>query len=261
MVDPLVTFVHISDLHLPNRTSVIVEGRPNAHTAARAVIAQINALPFPVEFVLLTGDIGHDPTQESDYLAAKSTIGQLKPKVHVVAGNHDRAKWLHHIVMGRVPDTYYYAFQARGVQFACLDSSVKNSHHGKLGEDQLAWLDSLVSIPSDQPLVVALHHHPIGLGAQSMDMIRLTDGEALHRILLKARHRLRCVLFGHIHENITIIRDGITYASTQGTWFQSRTWHGQDDFHKDVIHLPGYNVVTLMPNGDTFIRAFRVPVE
>ncbi|MBK8134528.1 MAG: metallophosphoesterase [Chloroflexi bacterium] len=260
MVDPLITFVHISDLHLPARTSVVLDGRPNAHASARAVIAQVNALPFPVELVLITGDVGHDPGHESDYLAVKSTVSQFLPKFYVMAGNHDRSKWLHHVVMGRVPDTYYYAFQANGVQFACLDSSVKNSHHGKLGEDQLAWLDALVSIPSDQPLVVALHHHPIVLGSQSMDSIRLTDGEALHRILLKARHRIRCVLFGHIHESVTIIRDGITYASTHSTWFQSRSWHGQDDFQKDVIHTPGFNVVTLMPNGDTFIRAFRAPV-
>jgi len=68
------------------------------------------------------------------------------------------------------------------------------------------------------------------------------------------------VLFGHIHESVTIIRDGITYASTQSTWFQSRSWHGQQEFGDDVIHTPGFNVVTLLSSGETFIRAYRAPV-
>ncbi len=260
MTEPLLNFVHMSDTHLPGRTGLTSDGRPHAHGNARAVIAQINALPFPVEFVLLAGDVGHDPAQESDYLAAKSTLAKLQPKLYVLAGNHDRSKWLHHVVMGRVPDTYYYDFEARGVQVACLDSSVPHEHHGKIGEEQLAWLDRLVTLPSDRPLVVALHHHPIPVGAVSMDTLRLVDGDAMHRILLKARYRLRCVLFGHVHETMTVIRDGITYASTPSTWYQSRSWHGQDGFGNDVIHTPGFNVVTLLSNGDTFIRAFRAPV-
>lgn len=261
MTAPLLTFVHMSDTHLPGRLSGNTVGaRPNAHETARKVIEHINALPFPVDFVLHTGDVGHDPAHEPDYIAVKTTLSLLKPKVYVTAGNHDRSKWLHHMIAGRIPDTYHYAFECNGVQIACLDSSVTRSHHGKLGEAQLAWLDALVSLPSDQPLVVALHHHPIHLGATSMDNIRLVDGDAMHRTLLKARHRLRCVLFGHIHEHVTIIRDGITYASAFSTWYQSRSWHGQVDFGKDVIHTPGFNVVTLMPDGDTFIRAYRVPV-
>lgn len=165
---------------------------------------------------------------------------QFLPKFYVMAGNHDRSKWLHHVVMGRVPDTYYYAFQANGVQFACLDSSVKNSTMGSSVKTSSPGWMPWYPFPRINPWAVALHHHPIVLGSQSMESIRLTDGEALHRILLKARHRIRCVLFGHIHESVTIIRDGITYASTHSTWFQSRSWHGQDDFQKDVIHTPGF---------------------
>ena len=260
MTQPLLTFVHMSDTHLPGRTGFTTDGRPHAHANTRAVIAQINALPFPVEFVMLAGDVAHDPAHETDYLTAKATLSQLNPKLYVVPGNHDRPKWLHHVVMGRVPDTYYYEFESRGVQFICLDSSVPRSHHGKLSDDQLAWLDQLVTVPSNKPLIVVLHHHPVPVGGAALDGLRLVNGDALHQILLKARHRLRCVLFGHIHESVTIIRDGITYASTQSTWFQSRSWHGQQEFGDDVIHTPGFNVVTLLSTGETFIRAYRAPV-
>jgi 3',5'-cyclic-AMP phosphodiesterase len=256
---PLLTFVHLSDTHLPGRTGLTNDGMPHAHGNARAVIAQINALPYHLDFVLLTGDVGHDPVRETDYLAARSTLSQLRPKLHVICGEHDRPKWLHHVVMGRVPDTYYYTFEANGVQVACLDSTNGREEQGSLGDQQLAWLDKLATQPSDRPFVVAVHHHPVPLGAASGEA-GLTDGAAMHQILLKARYRLRCVLFGHIHEAVNVIRDGITYASAHSTWYQLRSWHGQEAPVKDMVHMPGFNVVTLLDNGDTFIRSYRAKV-
>ena len=36
---------------------------------------------------------------------------------------------------------------------------------------------------------------------RGLDPIVLRNGEALHKILLKAKDRLRGVFYGHIHEN------------------------------------------------------------
>ncbi|GIK29281.1 MAG: hypothetical protein DCC53_07815 [Chloroflexi bacterium] len=256
---PLVTFVHVSDTHLTGKDHPDYQAHPNAHETTRAVFEQINSLPVPVDFVLHTGDVGHDPKRESDYMTVLSTLKVLQPPLHVIAGNHDRSKWLYRTVNGRVPDTYHYAFEVNGVYFACLDSSIAHQGNGRLGDAQLTWLENIVALPTDQPLVVVVHHHPIALGSPPMDAIGLNDGEALHRVLRGARKRVRCVLFGHIHEDVTIMRDGILYASARSTWYQTRTWPRQKDFTRDPVQVPGYNLVTIMPNGDTIIRAYRVP--
>jgi 3',5'-cyclic-AMP phosphodiesterase len=104
---------------------------------------------------------------------------------------------------------------------------------------------------------VAVHHHPLPLYAPWLDGIVMTNGEDLHRVLLKARHRLRGVFYGHIHESVVTVRDGISYYSVLSGWFQTRTWHNQVIPQNEPLHFPGFNVVTLTEQ-DTFVRYYRV---
>lgn len=56
----------------------------------RKIVEQINGLPVEMKFVVHTGDITMDRTEDTALTAAAlSTLGQLKAPVHYVAGNHD----------------------------------------------------------------------------------------------------------------------------------------------------------------------------
>lgn len=260
MTDILLSFVHLSDTHLHVDPTFKGKRAWSAHPTAKAVIQSINALPHPVDFVLHTGDLGNDPLRAEHYLALRDELfGLLRPPMLVIAGNHDHRVWLREAFHPQHSQPYFVA-EFNGVQVVCLDSSVPYQAYGEIEPEQWAWLEALCAADSTKPLVVALHHHPLPLGAQAMDGLMLRDGEALHQTLLKARHRLKCVLFGHIHEQVTQLRDGILYASTFSTWYQSRTWHGQHgDFVKADVHLPGYTVVTLTRDGGVTLRPVRVP--
>ena len=102
-----------------------------------------------------------------------------------------------------------------GVQFLLLDSSVPavDEHYGQLEPEQLAWLEQRCAADDPRPLVVALHHNPLSLVVTWLEGIALRNGEALHEVLLLARNRLRCVFYGHIHESVLTLRDGIPYQS------------------------------------------------
>lgn len=260
---PLLTFVHISDTHL--HPDPLYKGDYAAFSARRgveAMIAHINALPFPIDFVLHTGDVLDNPFRAEDYALPRAVLGKITAPLYYLVGNHDRGADFQVGLLGReqseVTPTYDYTFEVNGVQIICLDSSVPGTHAGTLNEDQLAWLDRLCTAPDDRPLVVALHHHPLPLGS-TLDDIILTNGEALHAILCKARSRLRVVLYGHIHEGVVTVRDGITYHSALSSWFQTRTWHTQQQILNDPSQTPGFNVVTLTATS-TFVRAYRFPV-
>jgi hypothetical protein len=70
------------------------------------------------------------------------------------------------------------------------------------------------------------------------------------------------VLFGHIHETVTFVRDGVTYASVAATCLsQLQSWPGQQAITLDASQMPGFNVVSIMPDGTALIRAWRAPVE
>ena len=256
------TFVHISDSHVmtdPDRKGWLERG-PSL-PGAEAVVRAINALPAPIEFVLHTGDVTHDPEREEEYWQALELYRQLSVPVYFLPGNHDRSVWLQRVMRG-CEDPGPHAdqeFEVGGVQFLLLDSRNPdlNAVHGYLAPEQLDWLHQRCAAPDSRPLVVAFHHHPLALSVPWRDRYMLRNGQALHEILLPARGRLRCVLYGHIHESVVTLRDGIPYHSVRSSWFQCRTWPGQEREVREPIQWPGYNLVTLTER-DTFVRHCRV---
>lgn len=264
MTNRLLTFVHISDTHLhtdPTYTGPFTNVVPRP--GVEATIRQINELPFEIDFVLHTGDVMTDPLDAAEYAIARDVLGTLRPPVYYLAGNHDRADAIQQVLMGRAPESVTrhldYELDINGVQILCLDSSVHqpNTHHGYLEPEQIAWVEARCAAADSRPLVVAVHHHPLPLFAPWLDHIVMTNGEELHRALLPARHRLRGVFYGHIHESVVTVRDGISYYSVLSGWFQTRTWHNQEIPQNEPLHFPGFNVVTLTEQ-DTFVRYYRV---
>ncbi|MAS37789.1 MAG: hypothetical protein CL610_27585 [Anaerolineaceae bacterium] len=264
MTDRLLTFIHISDTHLhtdPTYTGQFTDvvSRPGVD----AMIRQINALPFDIDFILHTGDVMTDPLTSDEYALARDVLGQLRWPVYYLSGNHDRAQAIQQVLMNRPPalitPALNYEFDVNGVQVVCLDSSIPDptTHHGYISPEQLAWADQRFAANDDRPLVVGVHHHPLPLNVPWLDKIVMTNGTDLHRILVKARHRLRGVFYGHIHENVVTVRDGVNYYSALSGWFQTRTWHNQQMAQNEPMHNPGFNVVTLTKQ-DTFVRFYRV---
>jgi 3',5'-cyclic AMP phosphodiesterase CpdA len=262
MTEPLFSFVHMSDTHLPGDPNESFQGRMKAHDAARVVIAQVNALPFPVEFVLHTGDVGNDPQSEADYAPVRETLSALKLPLHIIPGNHDQPEWMYSAVAGRAAPPHYYTFEAKNVRFICLNSTIPGQGDGMIGAEQLEWLAAKLAEPTGMPIVVALHHHPFSMTSDAMDQYILRDGEALHSALVTGRENLICVLFGHIHETVAFARDGITYSSVAAVCMtQLRSWPGQQALTLDDSQTLGFNVVSILPDGTALIRAWRVPVE
>jgi Icc protein len=263
MNDALLTFVHISDTHLHADPQYVGNiARFSSRQGVAAIVNEINALPFEIDFVLHTGDVMTDPEHVEDYMVAHAYLSPLRAPVYYVPGNHDRPDGIRQYLMKQVitpsDDQMYYEFEVKGVQVIALDSHRPNNASGTLGDSQLEWLDALCTRQDDRPLIVAVHHHPLLLNAPWLDAIPLTNGDLLHQILLKAKHRLRAVFYGHIHESTTTLRDGIAYTSGLSGWFQTRTWHGQHEPFQDPVQIPGYNVVTLTQH-NTLIRSYRVP--
>lgn len=256
------TFIHISDTHIhrdPTYTGPFVPF--GAHEGVDALIRAINALPYPVDFVLHTGDIMTDPEAAEEYLIAIEMLRKIRYPVYYIPGNHDRPQHVRRMLMQH--DTAAlssdYEFEVKGVQFVCLDSSKQDEHYGYLTPQQLAWLDAICKTDDPRPLVVALHHHPLPLSVPWLDPIVLRNGEDMHQTLLQARQRLRGVFYGHIHEHIVTVRDNISYYSVPSAWFQTQSWYGQTEAVNETVREVGYSVVTLA-GSLMYVRPVRLRV-
>jgi 3',5'-cyclic-AMP phosphodiesterase len=260
-------FVHISDTHichdpnynLPEATFTPLEG-------ARALVEQLNHLPFTPDFILHTGDVAYDPDAAA-YIAAREVLSKIKYPVHYLAGNHDKSEDLQRIFLQRptIRTPFSYDFEIKGMHVVCLDSNGPAKRPaGLVDDEQLGWLEKICSNPADtRPLVIAVHHNTLPTGIPWWDeFMRMTNGEAFHKVLLGARHRLRGVFHGHIHQSTDTYRDGILYSGVASSWYQLHSWPDQVNTLGDEYGVPGFNVVTVTPD-QTFIRrhAFKVKHE
>lgn len=262
----LLRFVHISDTHLSaDPTYTLPEADHTPAEGARELVRQINALPFTPDFVLHTGDIAADPDPQS-YEAARAILNELRYPVYYLIGNHDDRAMLQRTMLDRaeIKPSFDYEFEVNGVQIVCLDSNGPAKFAGgSLSTAQLEWVEGICKAPDPRPLVVAIHHNILPIGAPFWDdFMRLTNGEDLHRLLLAARPRLRGVFFGHVHQATETYRDGILYASVLSSWYQLRYPPGQSRIEEDRGADPGFSVVTVT-RSQTFIYRcrFRVPAS
>lgn len=265
MSDILLRFVHISDTHISHDPNYGQDhGYPIHPTpAAEALVEQLNNLPFTPDFILHTGDVAYDP-HEPAYEVAREILGRIRYPVYYLAGNHDSREMLQRVLLRRetIQPTWHYQFELNGVQIVCLDSTGPAPEpSGTVSDEQLAWLREITESDDARPLVVAVHHNTLETGVPWLDtFMRMANGDALHAALLPARHRIRGVFYGHIHQSSQVLRDGILYSSVLGSWYQIHAWPGQTKTTLELDAPPGFNVVTITAD-QTHIRNHRYTVQ
>lgn len=256
-------FVHISDTHISHDPSYMLPEASHTPVAgARALVDAINNLPFTPDFVLHTGDVAYDPDPLA-YVTARDVLSQIRFPIYYLNGNHDDRELLQRIMLDSEPLTPFdYQFEVKGVQIVVVDSNgPAQQPAGFVTSDQLARLEGICKDTDERPLVIAVHHNVLPTGIPWWDdFMRMTNGEDFHQALLPARHRLRGVFHGHVHQPVDTYRDGILYSGVVSSWYQLHAWPDQSDTLGDALGEPGFNVVTVTPN-QTFIRRHHVLVQ
>jgi 3',5'-cyclic-AMP phosphodiesterase len=248
-------FVHVSDTHInPDADYIKDYAQYTPILGAKALVKAVNDLPFTPDFILHTGDVAYDPVAEV-YPDVKAVLQELKAPVYYLAGNHDDAKTMQQILMGRdadaVQDYLYYDFEAKGVHVVCLDSNGPHNPMNPSGfvtPEQLDWLDEICNRNDERPLVVAVHHNIIPVGVPWLDdWMRMENGEEFHVIVRQARDRLCGVFYGHIHQNMSTLRDGVMYVAAASSWCQFYSYPIPENTRHtpDAITPPGFNIVSI----------------
>lgn len=186
----MLVIAHVTDTHFGNETQ-----DPQARNAA--VMDHLLAMDPRPDVLVVSGDVA-DHGLAPEYAEARSWLDRWQGPRAVCPGNHDvRAAF----VAGLGVETRVVV-EAAGARFVMLDSLIDATEEerideGRLGDDQLAWLDARLA-EDDRPAYVCLHHPPTTIGLELMDPIRLKDGDELAALLARHPHVV-ATLAGHAH--------------------------------------------------------------
>jgi len=186
----MLVIAHISDNHFGNEAQ-----DPGLRNAA--VMDHLLAMSPRSDVLVVTGDVADHGFPE-EYAEARAWLDRWDGPLAVCPGNHDvRDAFVAGLGIGTRT-----VVDVAAVRFVMLDSLVDADETGRvdpgrLGDDQLAWLDTRLAEDA-RPSYVCLHHPPTTIGLGLMDPIRLLDGEALAAVLVRHPHVV-ATLVGHAH--------------------------------------------------------------
>jgi Icc protein len=209
-------FVQISDSHM----GFTKPANPDVTGTLRATIEKINALPGEPDFIIHTGDLSHT-SKPAEYDTLDQVLKAARPKqVFFVPGEHDTSIDDGKLYLERygkhTKGRGWYSFNHKDVHFVGLSNVAALEGLGKLGPDQLQWLEAdLKSQPASRPIVVFAH---IPLWSVYPEWGWGTEDSAQALGYLK-RFGSVTVLNGHIHQVMQKIEGGVTFHTAMSTAF------------------------------------------
>jgi Icc protein len=215
------------------------------------VLALLGAATHPPDLILATGDLANHGS-DAAYARFRDRIEAFGVPWFWLPGNHDE--------LGRMRRQYAGArgmvrsIRTGGWQIVMLDSAIPGEVGGELGAGELALLDRALGEEPGCPALVCLHHQPVPIGCAWLDEQRVRDAEAFFAVL--ARHpQTRAVLWGHVHQEFSAVRNGLQLLASPSTCVQFAP--GSDTFRLDE-RAPGLRWIELGADGSFATRVERV---
>ena len=209
-------FVQISDSHMGFNKPA----NPDVNGTLKATIDKINALPNQPEFIIHTGDLTHS-SKASEFDTLDEMLKGAKAKqVFYVPGEHDTSTDDGKMYLERYGKNAkgrgWYSFNHKDVHFVGLSNVQVQEGMGKLGGDQLAWLEAdLKGQPASRPVVV-FAHIPLWSVYPEWGWGTADSEQALGHL---KRFGSVTVLNGHIHQVMQKVEGNVTFHTAMSTAF------------------------------------------
>ena len=196
------------------------------------------------ERLLITGDLS-DRGDPASYQRLRKAVRGLGVPINAIPGNHDIKHNLHrHFIGGK--NRFEATIKSTYWDLILIDSSLAGQDAGHLGRAQLRSLIDSLQRSGKRPKMVFLHHHPLPIGDQWLDDMRLNNAAALWSVLSTA-NGVKALVCGHIHQVVETEHQRIQVLSTPSTASQARP--GQTEFVDDDLG-PGFRWFELHADGN-----------
>lgn len=236
--------LQITDTHLFGDQKGKLLGINTQHSF-RAVLEQSSSENKKPDIVLLTGDLSQDYSIKAYKRIAANVSEAFSCPIYWIPGNHDLPSRMK-TVFAKTTFNNDKLIRSKKWQIILLDSHSPRHVSGYIVKKDLAWLDQCLGENPELYSLICMHHHPIHVNSHWLDNIGLRNAKEFLKIIDKHKN-VRCVLWGHIHQEFSSTRKGIPFLATPSTCFQFLPNH--DAFALDTVALPGYRWLELKSSG------------
>jgi Icc protein len=209
-------FVQISDSHIGFNKPA----NPDVRGTMKAAIDKINGLAKQPDFLIHTGDLTHQAKPE-EFDDMDQVLQSARAKdVFYVPGEHDTSVDDGKMYLARYgknsKGSGWYSFDHKGVHFVGLVNVLQLEGMGKLGGDQLEWLEKDLRARSASTPVVVFAHIPLWTVYPQWGWGTQDSAQALSYL---KRFGSVTVLNGHIHQVMQKVEGNVTFHTAMSTAF------------------------------------------
>ncbi|ACA88448.1 3',5'-cyclic-AMP phosphodiesterase [Shewanella woodyi] len=257
-VEASVKIVQVTDPHLFADHDAQLLG-VNTAQSLRAVLNTIDAVHYPADFMLASGDISQDYSAESYHNFVKA-ISPLGLPCHYLPGNHDDPRIMRLNMQG--PKIFGHRRILVGSwQVIMLDSTVRGKPGGYMSDAEFELIKAAAEDQPDRHILLAMHHNPILVGCAWLDQHWMSNGSEFLELVAKIP-QVKGLLWGHVHQQIDQEYSGhhgpIKLMATPSTCIQFKPKSSY--FALDAVQ-PGYRLLELKADGNILTNVYRVPGE
>jgi Icc protein len=245
-----IQFIQITDTHLIEAEDGHLLGLETLNSL-ECVLNSVKAENSLFDFFVMSGDLSQDGSLLS-YQRLHAALSPFKVPSFWFAGNHDSMENMQAVSQGT--EHLNNIIRTKHWQLVLLNSQVEGSVFGNLADEQLQLLETALQERPDLHTLISLHHHPIPMESDWMDRIGVKNGERLMEIA-RQNSNVKCILWGHVHQESDRTVDGIRMLSTPSTCIQFKP--KSEDFGVEQI-APGYRLMELHPDGTLDTHVSRV---
>jgi 3',5'-cyclic AMP phosphodiesterase CpdA len=206
------SFVQISDSHI----GFARPENPDVLGTFSKAIAAINARPVPPAFVVHTGDVTH-LAKPAQFDAAKQVLSTLKAPLIVLPGEHDvigsPRGFFDAFPRSDAPNGWF-SFEQGGIHFLSLVNVFNFEVDGKLGSEQLDFVEKDLAAQKTSTPIVVFGHVPLYALYPPWGW---TTEDGARVLAALRRFDAVTVLNGHIHQIIQHTEGNIRFATAAAT--------------------------------------------
>ena len=252
-----IKITQITDTHLYGTPSGTLLKMNTSDTLGH-VLELVKANEDEIDLVLATGDIAQDASEKA-YTNFLEIIASLNSPFRWIPGNHDNASVMDRIAEGTGASEK--TAQLNNWLIILLDTSILGQVHGKLAKTEINFLTSVLRAAEKDDTIehclIAMHHNLVPGNSEWMKDIGLENGEKFFEAI-KISKKVRCVLYGHIHQELDFEHEGIRCLCTPSTCIQFKP--KVTSFCLDRVN-PGYRSLRLFADGSIESEVRRVSGE